>query len=86
VLGLHLEYREGIVRLYDPATDAWLPTPPEEHQARLQAEAEAARARKAVVDVVAEAAKARQTAADELERLRRELEELRRRLPEQPKD
>lgn len=114
VLGLHLEYSAGILRLYDPATDVWLPTPPEEHQARLQAEAEATRARKAAEDRTAEAEKARKAAeertaevekarkaaeertaevekarkaaADEVERLRRELEELRRRLPEQPKD
>lgn len=38
VLGLHLEPSEGFLRLYDPATQAWLPTPPEEHQALLQAE------------------------------------------------
>jgi Uma2 family endonuclease len=59
VLGLHLESDGLQLRLYDPATKRWLPTPPEEHEARQQAEAEN-------------------------ERLRRELEELRRRLPGQP--
>jgi Uma2 family endonuclease len=58
-LGLHLEADGVLLRLYDPATHRWLPTPAEEHQARLQAEAE-------------------------VERLRRELEELRRQLSMQP--
>lgn len=61
VLGLHLETSEGFMRLYDPATQTWLPTPPEDHQARLEAEA----ARQ-------EAEAARQEA--EAERLRAETE------------
>lgn len=53
VLGLHLEQHEGDVRLYDPLTRGWLPTPVERAE---QAEAEA-------------------------ERLRRELQDLRKRIP-----
>jgi Uma2 family endonuclease len=59
VLGLHLESDGLQLRLYDPSTKHWLPTPPEEREARQEAEAEN-------------------------DRLRRELEELRRRLPGQP--
>ena len=39
ILGLHLEQAGGVLRLYDPQTKRWLPTPKE---AREQAEAEAA--------------------------------------------
>jgi Uma2 family endonuclease len=94
VLGLHLEGAEGFLRLYDPATGAWLPTPPEEHQARLQAEARRAEAEQASQRAEAERQQAeterqreeeaRRRAEAEVERLRQELEELRRRLPGQP--
>jgi Uma2 family endonuclease len=60
IVGLHLERHRGELRLYDPATGRWLPTPEER---------------------VAEEQAARQQAESELERVRRELEELRRRLP-----
>jgi Uma2 family endonuclease len=68
VLRLHLEAHGNELRLYDPATGQWLPTPREaRHQAeeaRQQAEDRAARAESLV------------------ERLQREVEELRRRLAE----
>ncbi|HZY90598.1 MAG TPA: Uma2 family endonuclease [Gemmataceae bacterium] len=59
VLGLHLEPHEGFLRLYDLATRRWLLLPPEERQARLEAEAE-------------------------VERLKQELEKLRRQPPKKP--
>jgi Uma2 family endonuclease len=100
VLGLHLEGHEGLLRLYDPAARAWLPTPQEEHMARLDAEAarfleeearkaaeqaaaEAEKSRRAAEAAAAEAEKGRQAAEEEAIRLRREIEELRRRLPDQ---
>jgi Uma2 family endonuclease len=65
VLGLHLEGRGHELRLYDPTTKQWLPTTDEARQA-------------AEVRALQEA-EARQTAQAEVERLRRELAELRRR-------
>lgn len=62
LLGLHLERDGRDLRLWSPATSQWLPTPDE---ARRQAEAEVRR----------EAA-ARQHAEAEVQRLRRELEQL----------
>jgi Uma2 family endonuclease len=44
VTGLHLEAAGELLRLYDPATQAWLLTPPEEREARLEAEQVIARA------------------------------------------
>jgi Uma2 family endonuclease len=68
VLGLHLERDGKNLRLYDPATGQWLPTPGEEvaqaKQARQQAEQVA------------------QRTEAENEQLRREVEELRRLLTE----
>ena len=64
VLGLHLERNGQELRLYDPRTGVWLPTPAE---ARTRAEAERV-----------EAAEACARAEAEVERLRRELETLRR--------
>lgn len=86
MLGLHLEAKDGFLRLYDPATGRWLPTPPEEHRAHLQAEA--ARQQAEAAREHAEAARnqeeeARRRAEAEVQRLQRELEELRRRLPPQ---
>ncbi|MHB1423517.1 MAG: Uma2 family endonuclease [Gemmataceae bacterium] len=60
VLGLHLERSGRELRLYDPDTARWLPTP---------------------LEMAVEAEAARQQAEAENERLRRELTELRRRLP-----
>lgn len=68
VLGLHLERQGRELRLHDPATGQWLPTPLE-----MAASAEEARQQ-------AETAR-RQTEAEN-QRLRRELAALRRRLPD----
>jgi Uma2 family endonuclease len=71
VLDLHLEADGDFLRLYDPASGRWLPTPQEqvnEAQAqRDQAQVERDRERQA-----------RQRAEAEVERLRRQVEELRR--------
>jgi Uma2 family endonuclease len=80
VLGLHLEGDGPLLRLYDPATGRRLPIPPEEREARLQAEAAQQRAERERQ----QAETARQQAEAEVERLRRELEELRRQRPGQP--
>jgi Uma2 family endonuclease len=64
VLGLHLERNGQELRFYDPQSGVWLPTPAE---VRTRAEADRA-----------EAAEARTKAEAEVERLRRELESLRR--------
>lgn len=45
VLGLHLERDDWRLRLYNPATGQWLPTPPEERAALQRAEAENSRLR-----------------------------------------
>jgi len=70
VLGLHLERNGDELRLYDPATGKWLPTPQEVEEALEEAEA-----------VARQETAARQQAEAEVERLRREIEDLRRRLP-----
>jgi Uma2 family endonuclease len=77
LLGLHLESSEGFLRLYDPATQSWLPTPPEEHQALLQSEAarQQAEARRAQEE------EARRRAEAEVQQLRQEIERLRGQLP-----
>lgn len=85
-LGLHLEAGDGFLRLYDPVARRWLPTPPEEHQGRLQAEAarqQAEAARQQAESAYTQEEKARRRAEAEVQRLRQELEELRRRLPSQ---
>jgi Uma2 family endonuclease len=67
VLDLHLEYRDGIVRLYNPTTGAWLPTPPEETLARQQAERDkeaAERGRKAADEARKTAEEGRKTAEE----------------------
>jgi Uma2 family endonuclease len=84
VLELHLEANGKEVRLYNPATGKWLPTPKEAMHL-----AEAARQREEAARQQAEAAcrqeeAARKQAEDENERLRRELEALRRSLSDRP--
>jgi Uma2 family endonuclease len=65
VLGLHLEGHGRDLRLYDPTMKQWLPTPDE--------------ARRAAEDRALQETNARRQAETEVERLRRELQELRRR-------
>ncbi len=72
VLGLHLERVGWQLRLYNPATGRLLPTPPEEREALKRAEAEKGLEKTA-----------RQEAEAEVERLRRELEDLRQNLRKQ---
>lgn len=88
VLRLHLERHGRELRLHDPDTGRWLPTPlemaAEAETARQQAEtarqqAEMARQQAEIARQQAEAA--HQRVEDENERLRRELVALRRRLP-----
>jgi Uma2 family endonuclease len=88
LLGLHLERDGTDLRLWNPTTGRWLPTPEEARQqaaeARQQAEAQVrheAAARQQAEAQVRHEAEARQQAEAEVERLRRELEELRRHLP-----
>jgi Uma2 family endonuclease len=68
ILGLHLEQDGDQLRLYNPGTGRWLPTPEEARDQEAAARRQEARARRA--------------AEAENERLRREVEELRRRLAE----
>jgi Uma2 family endonuclease len=85
VLGLHLERRGEDLRLFNPGTGQWLPTPVEcvelEQAARRRAEEvanlEQAARRQAEQRAEGERA-ARSQAEAEVERLRRELEQLRR--------
>jgi Uma2 family endonuclease len=73
ILGLHLECAGSQLRLYDPTTTKWLPTPQERIA---QAEAETER-----VAREQELPRERLARAEaEIERLRREMEELRRHL------
>jgi Uma2 family endonuclease len=111
VLNLHLEADGGELRLYDPTTGQWLPTPDETRQqsqqallraeqVRLQAEQErnqaeqgrlqaeqirehAEQARQQANIACLQAEQARQQAEAENERLRQELQVLRRRLSEE---
>ena len=94
VLGLHLEQNDWQLRLYDPATGRWLPTPSERaaQEAAARAVAEAARRQEAAARAVAEAARqqeadaraaaeaGRQQAEMEVQRLRREIDDLRHKL------
>jgi Uma2 family endonuclease len=80
VLGLHLEPHGDLLRLYDPATGRWLPTPPEVLAAKN--EEEAARLREA--EARRQEAEARRKAEAEVERLQKELEQLRRELGKRP--
>jgi len=84
VLGLHLEAVGELVRLYNPSTGQWLPIPPEDRQARQEAEARAEQAEEKVQQAeekVEEVTSKMHEADAEIERLRRELEDLRRKLP-----
>jgi Uma2 family endonuclease len=81
VLGLHLEAAGELLRFYDPATGKLLPIPPEERLAWQQAE----EAQRHTRDKRTAGASRRQHAEAEVERLRREIEELRRRLPPEVK-
>jgi Uma2 family endonuclease len=75
VVGLHLEARDRDLRLYDPATGQWLPTPEELAARTTEAEARAAEA-----DAAARRAEEAQRQAEaEALRLRQELEALRNR-------
>ena len=70
VLGLHLERVGRNLRLYDPASGAWLLTPQENNAVRIRAEA------------ARDQAEARQRQAEaQIEELRRQLEALRNPLP-----
>ncbi len=89
VLGLHLERQGTMLRLWNPQTKAWLPTPEESRRqdrlARQSAEERAeqeAQARAAAEKRAADEARARMDADTERERMRKELEALRRRLGE----
>jgi Uma2 family endonuclease len=73
ILGLHLEASGKDVRLYDPTTGAWVPTPQEARQQAEQAREHAEQARE-------HAEQARQQAETDNARLRQELEALRRQL------
>ena len=70
VLGLQLEPGGDLLRLYDPAAGVWLPIPPEVREAQKQAD-----------ETLHKEARARRKAEAEAERLRREVDGLRRRLP-----
>jgi Uma2 family endonuclease len=74
VLGLHLERDGWQLRLYDPAAGAWLLVPREEGAARRRAEA----AQSATDARLREETQRRQQAEAEIERLRRELDALKR--------
>ena len=75
VLGVHLEQNGNVLRLYDPATKQWVPTP---REALTQARAE-----KAAVEAARQQEETcRRRAEAEIERLRRELQDLQRRLPD----
>ncbi len=74
VLRLHLERHGRELRLFDPAVNQWLPTPLER--------AAAAEAAAQVAEATAQSAEARlQDVESENERLRREVADLRQRLP-----
>jgi Uma2 family endonuclease len=81
-LGLHLEQVGDQLRLYDPATGQWLPTPAERTVRAEQAQQEAEAGRQRAEQAQREAQEDRQRAEQESERLRHEVEELRRRLGE----
>jgi Uma2 family endonuclease len=77
ILGLHLEHQGSKLRLYDPATGQYVPTP-------LEVMEQAQQARDQVEAARLQAEAARQQAEAQNEELRREIEALRRRLKEKP--
>jgi Uma2 family endonuclease len=77
VLRLHLEAAGEQLRLYDPVKKRWLPIPPEEREGRRR---EAQARRRAEAQARREAEGRRQAEA-EIDRLRQELDALRRQLP-----
>ena len=83
VLGLHLERDGGQLRLYDPSTPQWLPTPHEAQQQERQAREQERQAREQAEQAQQQAEQAQQRAEAETERLRREIEELRRQMSEE---
>jgi Uma2 family endonuclease len=88
VAGLHLERSGRELRLYDPRTNAWIPTFLEARmKAEADAEAERLRAEMAqqeLAESLRRSEAARTEAAEEVERLRRELEGLKGRLSRDP--
>lgn len=80
VLGLHLEGHGRDLRLHDPATGQWLPTPLEMAEAAESARQQAEADRQQAEADRQRAEAGRQQAEAENERLRRELVALRRRL------
>jgi Uma2 family endonuclease len=80
VLGLHLEAHGDQLRLFDPVTGEWLPTP-EERAAQAEAARQAAEAEKQQEKAARQAAERALAESDaENQRLRQQLEELRNRL------
>jgi Uma2 family endonuclease len=77
-VALHLEGAGENLRLYDPSSGKYLPTPEETLAEAEQGRQAEARARRAETRARRVAAEARQQAEAEVERLRREIEELRR--------
>jgi Uma2 family endonuclease len=81
-LGLHLERDGTQLRLFDPQSGRWLPTPGEQ-TAAAQAQAAAAQAQAAAAQAQAAAeARARKQAEADADRMRQEIESLKRRLGE----
>ncbi len=85
VLGLHLEADGDLLRLYDPAARHWLSIPPEDRESLRRLEAERIEAERALQATRAKAPQMREERPlkeiqAEIKRLRRENEELRRRL------
>jgi Uma2 family endonuclease len=80
VVGLHLEADGLDLRLYNPATDLWLPTPAEIAQIEAEGREREAEARQRVEAEVRRLQIEAEGREAEVQRLKRELDELRRRL------
>jgi hypothetical protein len=84
VLGLHLERDGAWLRFYNPAAGRWLPTP-EEREAALEAELDLAESQRERAEAERERLASQLVGSgQEVERLRKELEEWRRRFGERP--